>query len=35
VGGHDETIGALLSAIRQLMETPTPKKRKIGFGGSE
>jgi hypothetical protein len=34
VGGHDETITALVSAIRQLMETPTPKKRKIGFGGS-
>lgn len=33
VGGHDETISALVSAIRQLMETPTPKKRKIGFGG--
>ena len=35
VGGHDETITALVSAIRQLMETPAPKKRKIGFGGSE
>lgn len=35
VGGHDETITALVSAIRQLMETPGPKKRKIGFGGSE
>ena len=34
VGGHDETIGALVSAIRELMETPAPKKRKIGFGGS-
>ena len=34
VGGHDETIGALVSAIRELMETPGPKKRKIGFGGS-
>lgn len=33
VGGHDETITALVSAIRQLMETPGPKKRKIGFGG--
>jgi len=32
VGGHDETITALVSAIRQLMETPAPKKRKIGFG---
>lgn len=35
VGGHDETITALVSAIRQLMETPAPKKRKIGFGESE
>ncbi len=34
VGGHDETITALVSAIRELMETPAPKKRKIGFGGS-
>ena len=35
VGGHDETITAIVSAIRQLMETPAPKKRKIGFGESE
>lgn len=35
VGGHDETITALVSAIRQLMETPAPRKRKIGFGGGE
>ncbi|HZU53559.1 MAG TPA: ORF6N domain-containing protein [Holophagaceae bacterium] len=35
VGGHDETIVALVGAIRQLMETPAPKKRKIGFGGPE
>ncbi len=35
VGGHDETITALISAIRQLMETPGPKKRKIGFGASQ
>ena len=35
VGGHDETIAALVSAIRNLMETPPPKKRKIGFGGAE
>ena len=33
VGGHDETIVALVGAIRSLMETPSPKKRKIGFGG--
>ena len=32
VGGHDETIGALITAIRQLMETPVHKKRKIGGG---
>jgi hypothetical protein len=32
VGGHDETIAALVSAIRGLMETPAPGKRKIGFG---
>ena len=32
---HDGTITALVSAIRQLMETPGRKKRKIGFGGSE
>lgn len=35
VGGHDETIVALVGAIRQLMGTPAPKKRKIGFGGPE
>ncbi|HJU83768.1 MAG TPA: ORF6N domain-containing protein [Holophagaceae bacterium] len=33
VGGHDETIHALVTAIRELMEAPAPKKRKIGFGG--
>ena len=33
VGGHDETIGALIAALRELMESPAPKKRKIGFGG--
>ena len=35
VGGHDETIEALISALRQLMESPAPKKRKIGFGRPE
>lgn len=35
VGGHDETIEALISAIRKLMESPEPKKRKIGFGAAE
>ncbi len=34
VGGHDETISALVGAIRELMETPATKKRKIGFGGA-
>jgi hypothetical protein len=31
VGKHDETIRALVVAIRQLMATPEPKKRKIGY----
>jgi len=29
---HDEAIGAILDAIRELMKPPEPpKKRKIGF----
>jgi phage regulator Rha-like protein len=28
---HDEAIAAILSAIRQLMSTPVPKRRGIGF----
>ena len=28
---HDEAIAVILSAIRQLMSPPTPKKRPIGF----
>jgi hypothetical protein len=28
---HDEAIAAILSAIRQLMNSPAPKKRGIGF----
>ena len=28
---HDETIAAILSAIRQLMNPPTPRRRGIGF----
>jgi hypothetical protein len=28
---HDEAIAAILSAIRQLMNPPTPKRRGIGF----
>lgn len=35
VGGHDETIEALVSAIRQLMESPAPKRRRIGFGSTD
>lgn len=35
VGGHDETIEALIAAIRELMEAPAPKRRRIGFGAGE
>lgn len=28
---HDQAIAAILSAIRQLMRPPTPKRRPIGF----
>ena len=28
---HDDTIAAILSAIRQLMNPPAPKRRGIGF----
>jgi hypothetical protein len=28
---HDEAITAILSAIRELMKPPTPKRRGIGF----
>ncbi len=28
---HDEAIAAILSAIRQLMTSPVPKRRGIGF----
>lgn len=28
---HDDAIAAILSAIRQLMNPPTPKRRGIGF----
>jgi hypothetical protein len=28
---HDEAIAAILSAIRQLMNPPQPKRRGIGF----
>jgi hypothetical protein len=29
--GHDEAITAILSAIRELMNPPAPKRRGIGF----
>jgi len=28
---HDQAIAAILSAIRELMNPPTPKRRPIGF----
>ena len=28
---HDEAIAAILSAIRQLMNPPSPRRRPIGF----
>jgi len=31
VVGHDQDIKALVDAIRQLMPSPTPKRRRIGF----
>ena len=31
VGGHDGQIRSLFDAIRQLMEPPTSKSRRIGF----
>jgi hypothetical protein len=29
--GHDAAIAGILSAIRELMKTPEPKRRAIGF----
>ncbi len=29
--GHDETIQTLISAIRELMQPPAPRKLKVGF----
>ena len=29
--GHDEAIAAILSAIRELMNPPAPRRRRIGF----
>jgi len=31
VTGHDEDVKALIAAIRQLMQPPSPKKRRIGY----
>ncbi len=31
LGDHDKAIAAILSAIRQLMDRPVPKRRGIGF----
>jgi hypothetical protein len=31
LGDHDKAIADILSAIRQLMDTPVPKQRGIGF----
>jgi ATP-dependent Clp protease ATP-binding subunit ClpA len=31
LAAHDSAIAAILSAIRQLMNTSTPKRRGIGF----
>jgi hypothetical protein len=31
LAAHDEAITAILSAIRQLMDPPAPKRRPIGF----
>jgi len=31
VTGHDEDIKTLVAAIRQLMQPPSPKKRRIGY----
>jgi hypothetical protein len=31
LGEHDQAIAAILSAIRQLMHSPVPKRRPIGF----
>jgi hypothetical protein len=30
---HDQEIKAVFDAIRQLISTPAPSKRKIGFAG--
>ena len=32
VGGHDDVIRQLVTAIRQLMAPPNPKRGRIGFG---
>jgi len=33
--GHDQDIRAVVDAIRQLMATPEPRKRRIGFEGKK
>ena len=35
IGAHDEQIRVIFEAIRQLMTSPEPKKRSIGFLVSE
>jgi hypothetical protein len=35
VSGHDQSIRAIFEAIRQLIEKPVPKKRRIGFGAKD
>jgi hypothetical protein len=35
VGKHDESIRSLVTAIRQLMSPPEPKRRRIGFHKEE
>ena len=32
---HDEAIAAILSAIRQLMVSPQPRRRPIGFTATQ
>ena len=32
VGDHDESVRALVNALRTLMDQPQPRKRRIGFG---
>jgi len=34
LGKHDEAIVSIINAVKQLMEPPKPKKKEIGFKGS-